>query len=79
MFHAPAGRLLLFPEPAELAASAIAAAQAGFTLRAVRAAVHPNEGQPIRAGVLALRGRVRAALDPTGAFALGERWAAGAL
>ena len=79
VFHAPAGRLHLFPEPAELAGCAIAAAEAGFTLRAARGAVHPHQGQPPRAGVLALRGRIRAALDPTGAFALGERWAAGAL
>ena len=79
VFHAPAGRLHLFPEPAEQAVCAIAAAEAGFTLRAARGAVHPHQGQPPRAGVLALRGRIRAALDPTGAFALGERWAAGAL
>jgi hypothetical protein len=79
VFHAPAGRLHLFPEQAELAGSAIAAAEAGFTLRAARGAAHTHEAQPARAGVLALRGRIRAALDPTGALALGERWAAGAL
>ena len=79
VFHAPAGRLHWFPEPAEPAACAIAAAEAGFTLRAARGTAPPHEGQPARAGLLALRGRIRAALDPTGTFALSERWAAGAL
>lgn len=79
VFHAPAGRLHLFPGRAELAGSAIAAADSGFTLRAARDPGYAPEGGPSRAGLLALRGRIRGALDPTGLFALGERWAAGAL
>jgi glycolate dehydrogenase FAD-binding subunit len=79
VFHAPAGRLHLFPEPAELAGCVIAATGAGCTLRAVRGAMGPREDPPARAGVLALRGRIRAALDPAATLALGERWAAGTL
>jgi glycolate dehydrogenase FAD-binding subunit len=79
VFHAPAGRLHLFGERAELAASAVAAADAGFTLRAARDPGYAPDGGPSRAGLLALRGRIRGTLDPTGLLALGERWAAGAL
>jgi len=79
VFHVPAGRLHLFPERDDLAGAVGAATGSGFTLRAARDPGDAFEGSSPRAGVLALRGRIRAALDPTGVFALGERWAAGAL
>ncbi len=79
VFHAPAGRLHLFPEQDELASAVIATAGSGFILREARDPGSALEARPSRAGLLALRGRIRAALDPGGVFALGERWAAGAL
>jgi glycolate oxidase FAD binding subunit len=75
VFHAPAGRLHLFPERDDAPEALVRAAAAGFVLRAARGIVAP--GAPARAGVLALRARIRAGLDPAGAFALGERWAGG--
>jgi len=76
LFHAPAGRLHLFPEAGD--ATAAAAAAAGFTLRSARA-VPGSAGIDPQAGVRALRARIRTALDPAGTFAGGERWAAGIL
>lgn len=77
VFHAPAGRLHLFPERDGAAACLLAAAESGFILRAARDVVDADGARPAQAGIAALRGRVRAALDPSGVLALGERWAAG--
>ena len=78
VFHAPAGRLHLFPEPADAPDIVVRASMAAFVLRAARGIVASSAAPPARAGVLALRARIRAALDPAGTLALGERWAAGA-
>jgi glycolate oxidase FAD binding subunit len=77
VFHAPAGRLHVAPPPGDMGTIAGTLAAAGFVLRSSRGA--PAEGAPsvTRAGVLALRARVRTALDPQGTFALGERWVTG--
>ena len=79
VFHTPAGRLHLFPARDAVAAT-LEGAGGGFTLRAARDAGEPGDGRATSsadAGVLALRRRIRAALDPAGVLALGERWAAG--
>jgi FAD/FMN-containing dehydrogenase len=78
-FHAAAGRLHLFPAPGELRACAEAAAGGGFAVRAVRAESETLAPSPSREGMLALRARIRRALDPAAALSLGERWAAGTL
>ena len=76
VFHAPAGRLHLFPEAGDITGAAAVAA--GFTLRSARGV--PGNAPPAQqSGVLALRARIRASLDPTGTFAHGERWANGTL
>jgi FAD/FMN-containing dehydrogenase len=77
VFHAPAGRLHLFPERDALAASATAAAACGFVLRATRGTDDADGSPRSGAGVLALRERIRGALDPARVFAFGERWASG--
>lgn len=80
LFHAPAGRLHLFPEAGDtsVTATGAAAAAAGFTLRSARAV--PDAPRPApQSGVLALRARIRASLDPAGTLANGERWANGTL
>ncbi len=79
VFHAPAGRLHLFPAEEDAQPLVEAAAARGFTLRAARGLVGLPPALPPQAGLIALRGRIRTALDPEGSFALGERWAAGAL
>jgi len=86
VFHAPAGRLHL-PAPGSTAESAPPAsgaadlvhalAERGFTLVAARGA---GELEPVilpQAAVLALRERIRAALDPASTLAFGSRWASG--
>ena len=78
-FHAPAGRLHVFPDPEDAQALVDAAAVHGFTLRAARGLVDLRPALPPQTGLIALRARIRAALDPEGSMALGERWAAGAL
>lgn len=77
VFHAPAGRLHLFPEHDAVAESLVAAAETGFTLRAARGSAEARGPHPAQAGVTALRARIRAALDPSAVLALGERWATG--
>ena len=78
LFHAPAGRLHLYLDPAAAQARVDALAEHGFALIEARGvgAIEPPVAR--QAGVLALRRRLRAALDPEDRFALGARWEAGA-
>jgi FAD/FMN-containing dehydrogenase len=77
VFHAPAGRLHVFPDAAGMTPIAEALGARGFTLRSSRG-LDADAAPPVsRAGVLALRARLRGALDPHGTFALGERWVGG--
>lgn len=75
LFHAAAGRLHAWPA-ADAAALAQVLAGAGFATIEARGADVPG-AEPVPA-LRALRGRIRAALDPAGVFAFGERWAQGA-
>ena len=75
VFHAPAGRLHIFAAAADAEDLARELAGHGFTMTGARGW---NPAPPAgRSGVLALRARIRAALDPAGTLALGEAWAAG--
>jgi glycolate oxidase FAD binding subunit len=78
VFHAPAGRLHLFPaaDAAEDLAREVAAH--GFTLMGTRGLDRSLPALAGRSGSLALRARLRAALDPNRTLALGEAWADGA-
>ena len=75
VFHALAGRLHLFGDPAELAELMPPLAAAGLLVIECRGLT----GTPASTGVAvrALRRRVRTALDPGGIMALGERWQGG--
>jgi hypothetical protein len=84
VFHAAAGRLHVFPGRTAARELAGPLARAGFTLLEAVA----GEGDPAGvaalepavaplAATLALRGRLRAALDPAGALAFGPRWERG--
>lgn len=77
VFHAPAGRLHLPVEPGRAQEQVRSLAAHGFTLIESRGADAPEPALPRQTGVLALRASIRAALDPAGTLALGERWAAG--
>ncbi|HKQ58018.1 MAG TPA: hypothetical protein VJY35_09135, partial [Candidatus Eisenbacteria bacterium] len=77
VFHVPAGRLHLAPPPGEMGTIAGTLAAAGFVLRSSRGAPAEEGASVTRAGVQALRARVRTAVDPQGTFALGERWVSG--
>jgi hypothetical protein len=77
VFHAPAGRLHLFPRGDQEPSLLETAAATGFTLRARRGPGGPAAEPVARAGVRALRGRIRAALDPQATLALGGRWVEG--
>ncbi len=74
LFHAAAGRLHAWPG-ADAAALAATLAANGFAWLEARGAGAPS-AEPAPA-LRALRGRLRAALDPAGTFAFGERWVAG--
>jgi FAD/FMN-containing dehydrogenase len=77
VFHAPAGRLHLFPRPGAEQKEVERLAAHGFTLIGARGA----EIEPVippQQAVLDLRARIRAELDPGRRFALGERWQRGA-
>jgi glycolate oxidase FAD binding subunit len=78
VFHAPAGRLHLFPGREDAQALVDAAAAHGFTLIGARGLAGIRAALPPQTGLLALRARIRAALDPNGTLALGDSWAAGA-
>jgi hypothetical protein len=76
VFHAPAGRLHVFPGRGAAALVERLAAH-GFALLAARGAgVAPV--LPPQQAVLALRRRIRDQLDPGRRFVLGERWERGA-
>ena len=77
-FHAPHGRLQLDASPERAATLVPKLAAAGFAPIAARACkVEP--ALPPQSGLLALRQRIRDALDPTRRLAFGARWAAGAI
>jgi hypothetical protein len=78
VFHAPAGRLHLFPAREQAAALVTAAAAHGFTPIGSRGLAEIDAAPAPQAGVVALRSRIRAALDPGAILALGGSWAAGA-
>jgi glycolate oxidase FAD binding subunit len=77
VFHAPAGRLHLFPAAGAAQELVEAAQPHGFALIEAQGAGAPAAAPPPHSATLALRARIRAALDPGGRFATGERWAAG--
>ena len=81
LFHAAAGRLHLFPTRARVRDLLEPLARAGFTLLEAAPAADPARGggapEPVlapQAAVLALRARIRAALDPGGVMAYGRDW-----
>jgi FAD/FMN-containing dehydrogenase len=72
LFHAPSGRLVLWPLPAEAADLVRELAALGFALVDARGAdVDLPASTP---SVRALRERLSAALDPAGTMAFGPRW-----
>lgn len=73
VFHAACGRLHVWPEPGGAADVVRMLAPHGFALIEARGVEAAPAAAPAPA-VLALRGRVRAALDPSGVFANGARW-----
>jgi glycolate oxidase FAD binding subunit len=77
VFHAPAGRLHLQVEPGRAQDAVRSLAAHGFSLIGSCGAGALEPALPPQIGVLALRARIRAELDPAGTLALGERWAAG--
>jgi glycolate oxidase FAD binding subunit len=77
VFHAPAGRLHVFPERARAQELVRALAPGGFALIEARATGPLEPAIAPQAGVLALRAKIRAALDPAATLAFGDRWAAG--
>jgi glycolate oxidase FAD binding subunit len=78
VFHAPAGRLHLFPHPGAAQKEVERLAPHGFTLIAARGVGTIEPLIPPQQAVLDLRARIRAELDPGRRFALGERWERGA-
>lgn len=74
VFHAPAGRLHAFPAATPAAAVTRAAEAGGFTLLDARGAGAIEAMVAPEHAVLALRRSLRAAFDPGGVFALGDRW-----
>ena len=77
VFHAPAGRLHVFPEPERAQSLASALAAQGLTLIGARDVPRIEPPIPPLAAVRQLRGRIRAALDPQRMLALGDRWEGG--
>ncbi len=73
VFHAPAGRLHVWPEPSEAASLVTRLESRGFTLLEARGLEHPPDS-PVSAGIQPLRARLRAALDPARTLALGDVW-----
>lgn len=73
VFHAPAGRLHIAVAPSSAQPLVHQLAEHGFTLIGSHGAeVAP--ALPPQQAVRDLRARLRAALDPAGAFATGDRW-----
>ena len=77
VFHAPAGRLHLFPRPGAAQKEVERLATHGFTLIAARGAGTIEPLIPPQQAVLDLRTRIRAELDPGGRFAFGPQWVDG--
>ncbi len=77
VLHAPAGRLHLFPAAGQAQALVDSLAAAGFTLIAAEGAGDLAAPLPAQEAVLALRRRIREALDPARTLALGGRWETG--
>ena len=77
VFHTPAGRLHVPTESARAQELVHALAREGFSLIEACSTGLLEPGIPPQTGVLALRAKIRAALDPAATLALGERWAAG--
>jgi FAD/FMN-containing dehydrogenase len=75
LFHAPAGRLHVWPGVNEAEALVRERASAGFALIEMRGLDIDVPTPP--AAVLGLRARLAAALDPAGIMAYGPRWRAG--
>lgn len=75
LFHAPAGRLHVWPAAHEAAELATRLAAHGFALIEARGCDVPLPAAP--RPVRELRARIRGAIDPQGIFAFGTRWAAG--
>jgi len=69
VFHAPCGRLHVWPQPDESAALAGDLERHGFVRIDVRGAALPSAGPG--PALAAMRARIREALDPRGIFALG--------
>ncbi len=74
IFHAPCGRLHLFPGDEEPGAIVRVLAARDFTLVDARGAGEIAPLIPPQHGVRSMRERIRAALDPDARFALGGRW-----
>jgi FAD/FMN-containing dehydrogenase len=79
VFHAPAGRLHLFPETQEARALLELLTESGFSLIGMRGVADLEPLVPPMAAVERLRSRVRAALDPGRRMALGARWERGGM
>jgi glycolate oxidase FAD binding subunit len=80
VFHAPAGRLHLFPNGADSSPEMIRRlAERGFTLIGATGVPDAKAALAPMVATLRLRTRIREALDPARAMALGDRWERGAL
>lgn len=75
VFHAPSGRLLLWPGPAEAEALVAELAGRGFTLAEARGVALERPAPAV--AIAALRASLRRSLDPAGVMALGGRWERG--
>lgn len=73
VFHAPAGRLHVWPSPSCAASLVELLARHGFALLETRDAGSLPPGAPAP-GIHMLRTRLRAALDPARTMALGDSW-----
>jgi FAD/FMN-containing dehydrogenase len=77
VFHVLAGRLHVFPEPAVAVPLAAALEAGGFAVIDFAADAGGRPATGALASVAALRGRIRQALDPGEAWALGPAWEGG--
>jgi glycolate oxidase FAD binding subunit len=73
-FHASSGRLRLAIDPAAVRTTIDSLADAGFALIDGHGVPGATPALPPMAATLRLRTRIREALDPAQAFALGRRW-----
>jgi glycolate oxidase FAD binding subunit len=77
VFHAPAGRLHLFPAGPMAPERITALAEAGLTSIGARGLGEVAPALPPQGALAPLRARIRAALDPAGTLANGDAWVAG--